>query len=289
MCRSLIQSHACGHHVTLKKEPCFLLRNELECKSEEKKQIKTCRGRCRSCRKYATRQSLQGVISASVSQGPAPWLSQEAPAERRIATPVQVDPVTIISNLKELCARVVANQCAKKRRTGESEATTALKEKPTNPGVRQCQDEIQLASIEQPWTQENHPTIAESLRKSGEAHPPPTIPPPPTDRSVKHPKSPLCSESRGSIDQGVTDIKTISSGKCRRSLRRRSSIMSTTSARSAKRRINESLRQEFETTAHLGEIILQSPDISPAALDNHDEYNPARSYLGFVKHTGYGQ
>lgn len=49
------------------------------------------------------------------------------------------------------------------------------------------------------------------------------------------------------------------------------------------------LTQEFEQTVCLGDIVLQSPEISPLQLDTSGEYDPSQSYLAFVKRSGYGQ
>jgi hypothetical protein len=49
------------------------------------------------------------------------------------------------------------------------------------------------------------------------------------------------------------------------------------------------LHQEFKQTADMGDIILESPEISPLALDDGAEYDPAQSYLASVKQSGYGQ
>jgi hypothetical protein len=49
------------------------------------------------------------------------------------------------------------------------------------------------------------------------------------------------------------------------------------------------LHQEFRQTIDMGDIILESPEISPSALDDGGEYDPAQSFLAFVKQSGYGQ
>lgn len=90
MCRVLFRSHTCGHELTLKRKPCFLVKNQLQCTDEEKTLVKRSRHDCIRCRRQQRQRVSEPLTNHARSSRP--------------------DPTTIIANLQALCAKVVAEQ-----------------------------------------------------------------------------------------------------------------------------------------------------------------------------------
>ena len=86
-------------------------------------------------------------------------------------------------------------------------------------------------------------------------------------RRTEHVSSPLSRKARTKVENRAPSALTKSCVGTHlprpQTRRRQSSKVSTASARSAKRKTNEMLSREFEQTAHLGDIALESPEISP--------------------------
>jgi hypothetical protein len=163
--------------------------------------------------------------------------------------------------------------------------------KPLVPEVKRCQADDRLEDTDENWKRDaSNPAVsfgrrAQTLRHS---HSLLSL----SSRISKHKKSTLSHKSRsttGSKTHSGLAAACVDAEKPHPCKRSHASNVSTGSAHSAKRRISKMLAQEFEQTAHLGGIVLQSPKISPLHLDPNEEYDPAQSYLAFVKCSGYGQ
>jgi hypothetical protein len=351
MCKILVQSHACGHKSTLRKEICFLVKNKFLCVNEEEER-KQSRYYCVSCRRQQKRVQHLEAVHLSGKREPIPC-SQHNLQNSVVAKSAQQDPTTVIANLKALCAKVVAERVCEATpkpqeihnhvpkagiltseaitidisaqtpaddeielphpgRTDLSRATpgsaiqvsdflgernlhartTNTNIKPLNPNVRRCQAEgIPSAISSPPWTQDHSirgEHLARNGRSIGASHPRLL----PLDRIFKHPHSPLSPRpSMGRDKERKPTLATTragtyipSSGKPTRATK-----VLTTSARSARQRIDNMLNQEFLQTAHLGDVVIQSPEINPLQTKSSGGYDPNQSYLAFVKSSGYGQ
>jgi hypothetical protein len=307
MCKVIVRGYACGHDTILKREPCFLVKNRFECGDEEKGQSKPSERECYTCRRQRRKfhKDATGSRHTSVRTKVDP------------ATYTSVDAVTVIANLKALCAKVIAEQRAEERpkneTTGESsleakegaqvasdanrhddtfrDSKTAADRRSDLPGRSPARkgsfwefadDKVDplagyfkfIASSGGRRFARRHREAAEREKRQAE------FVGKTGSGNTETPPAP-CLKDFDSKQKAADALET------RR--RKRSSATSTASVKSAKRRIHEMLTREFEQTASLGDIALESPEISPLKLDGEDDYDPAQSYLVFKKNTGYGQ
>lgn len=325
MCKIEVQGHACGHDITLGKDPCFLVKNKLLCSDEAKKQVRKSNRGCKACRKLQRQLLTQGPVAPATEReeprdSSPPILKY--PAAPKVAPK---NPATIIANLKALCAKVAMEKGAgsmpdteltQSSRTGlnhiGSEASIAgtdykawTAKKPTaaaqdeayprkvtltgktaffdlmdemddlarkphmstqsvDPSVRRCQGDHRRSELRgQPWTRDGCKFAVllgtkDQLRNSA------SLGSRLSSSRNGHYTSPLTRKLPTGPDKKPESFGT----KCcaRRPLplvqRRYYSNVSTASARSAKRKINAMLSREFEQTAHLGDIVLLSPENS---------------------------
>jgi hypothetical protein len=143
-------------------------------------------------------------------------------------------------------------------------------------GSSLTEDNHQSRSIRQPWTR-GHSDRAASFGGTG--------------RIVRPSQFPLLSSSRNDKDPGRPSLRPSTPGDTGRDsnlatrnacpansrTRRDSSKLSDTSVRAAKKHINEMLNRDFEQTACLGEIVLQSPEATPLRQDPSGEYDPVKA------------
>ncbi len=344
MCKLLIQSRVCGHHVTVKTESCFLVENKFQCTYEEKK-VRQSRYDCSSCRRQQWEVKHTGAILLTIRPQRHLHSLKGYLQKTHLAETNKLDPATVIANLKALCAKGltktvveetpepeaaipvlqatmisastqahVASECLVPNRgplelNGKSPARkgsfsdfleeldpnayiSKLRRKPSNPSLKRCQDEDQRPpNSRQPWTRDGSNRVDSSIiRRKTLNHSASRLPLP--GRGFSYRNSPLSLKPSTDIGNetdsafGTTHaVKLLPSSRKRRN----SSNISTASARSAKKKINEMLSQEFEETAYIGDIVLQSPEFKPFHQENHAEYDPAQSYLAFVERSGYGQ
>jgi hypothetical protein len=352
MCKILLQGHACGHDVTLRKESCFLVKNKFQCTDEEKKLVNRSKHSCTCCRRQQRKLLNQEAISSSVDRETRHNSSQAISKPQDTAKVLPQDPATIIANLKALCAQVVAekqaavapnpkltrsnsigpeyprteasvsNECAIRNVRGITAAAQvpdrvckgslaaenaffdfmdemddiARKShtitKSVDQSIGRCQsDDRPSEDKRQPWTRDSL-NLAASLGRNQQMRYYADLGLQLSARSTGYLNSPLSGKPRTKTDNEAEAIRAKPrAGKPSPVVRRRrhSSNMSTASARSAKRKINEMLHREFEQTAHLGDIVLDSRENSPLAVEAGGDYDPAQSNLAFVKHSRYGQ
>ena len=344
MCKILTQSHSCGHSITLKREPCFLVKNKFQCTNEEKTPLRSSRHLCQRCRKLQRKIQLSGAIPSPTkrqinrpalikrqSNPPSPGEASQKPPAPKLT---QSDPSRIIADLKALCAKVAAEQRsgvtpqpdsirhdsakveiqalkasivstskqvrAHREVSGPGESPYSVHRgrhvksdlfseflnemDPYTSGSNLKQQNHRSHELRQPWTRDSSDRAASFEGKGG---------------ILRSSQFPLVSSSRSAKGQGKaplristpSDTRTDSNPAKRYAnpagsrVERHSSKVSTASVRAAKKHINEVLAREFEQTAGLFEIVLQSPEARPLRQGPSGEYDPCQSCLTVVKRS----
>ena len=141
MGKILVQGYICGHDITLRKDPCFLVKNKLPCSDEERKQVRKSKRSCNGCLKQQRKLPIQGRVPPAVEREEPRDPSQPFSKYSAVAKAAAQDPSTIIANLKALCAKVVVEKRAIVIPTSEQTKSSQI-------GPKHLQSEVSIARKE---------------------------------------------------------------------------------------------------------------------------------------------